>query len=179
MIWRDIKNFENRYQVSSCGKVRSLDFKDSLGRTRKGRILKLQLDRRGYPRVRLSINNRKFSYRIHRLVATAFIPNTENKPQVNHIDGDKTNNSVKNLEWVTNLENMRHSISTGLYKESLFGDKSPNYKGEIVVLNSDGEIIMKLKGSKQMLDAGFDPRNVNAVVLGKRKTYKGYKFIRI
>lgn len=97
-IWRTI--FENeRYEVSTYGRVRTL-----VGRYRNVSILK-QSNKDGYLIVNLKHNKK---HRVHRLVAIAFIPNTENKPEVNHIDGNKKNNHIDNLEWCTRLENELH-----------------------------------------------------------------------
>lgn len=99
-IWRPIKGYENRYFVSNFGRV-------------KGplKILKPSISNWGYERVRIVDNNgKRTSPRVHRLVAQAFIPNPKNKPQVNHIDGNKLNNNVKNLEWATASENKLHDV---------------------------------------------------------------------
>lgn len=101
--WRDVLGFEKYYQVSSFGRVKSLLHK-------KPRILKQQFIGRGYLCVHLRhLGMDAPSTLVHRLVAQAFIPNPEGKPQVNHIDGDKTNNRVDNLEWATAQENLLHS----------------------------------------------------------------------
>lgn len=118
-IWKDIPNYEGRYQISNDGKVRSLERKvylESRGiyRTVKGIILKGSPDTLGYPTVALWKDNKLDLRRIHRLVAEMYIPNPDNKPQVNHIDGDKTNNSYTNLEWVTMSENIKHAYKTNL-----------------------------------------------------------------
>lgn len=83
---------------------------------RNGRELKPCPDKSGYLRVYPKRNNKRCGLYIHRAVAMAFIPNPEGKPDVNHKDGDKTNNSAINLEWVTKSENTRHAYSTGLLK---------------------------------------------------------------
>lgn len=104
--WKEIPFTDGEYTVSSIGEVKT---------AKTGRILKPVIDARGYERVCLFKTNRDKRYKVHRLVATAFIPNPDGKPQVNHKDGDKRNNCVENLEWVTNDENMRHSRENGLH----------------------------------------------------------------
>lgn len=118
-IWKDIEGYEGKYQVSNLGRVKSLKRKCNVlngYRTVNEKILNLNKNRYGYVTVNLSKNNKNKICTIHRLVATAFIPNPENKPQVNHIDGNKTNNIVENLEWVSKEENMQHAVNTGLLK---------------------------------------------------------------
>lgn len=122
-IWKDIKGFEDKYQVSNLGRIKSL--KDKNGKYRE-KILKQCITQKGYLSIYLSLESKKYTYTIHRLVAQTFIPNTENKPQVNHIDGNKTNNRVDNLEWVTNQENSNHAWKYGL-KVGCKGEKNPLY----------------------------------------------------
>lgn len=111
-IWKPIEGFP-KYKVSNLGRVKSLGFINNLGHFRKGIILKPWDDGKGYLKVQLH----KKSFRVHRLVAQEFIPNPENKPQVNHKNGIKSDNRVENLEWVTNAENTQHAYDNGLYKE--------------------------------------------------------------
>lgn len=117
--WRYIKDFGKRYVISNFGRVVSLSRKVSnhTGYINKpSRLLKPHKDKKGYARTYLDKGDGKTRFvPIHRLVAIAFIPNPDNKPQVNHIDGNKENNNVDNLEWVTNQENHNHAILNGLY----------------------------------------------------------------
>lgn len=100
--WKKIRN--TTYEVSNLGRVR----------TKEGNIKKLFEDNKGYMRLQLYVNGKRINKRVHRLVAEAFIPNPDNKPTVNHKDGNKKNNSVENLEWATYSENQYHSIKTEL-----------------------------------------------------------------
>ncbi len=107
-IWRDIKNYDGKYQVSNFARVKSFHKGDV-------RILKPETVK-GYLRIGLYKNGRTKNYFVHALVAQAFIPNPANKPFVNHIDGNKLNNNVSNLEWVTASENQQHALRLGLQK---------------------------------------------------------------
>ena len=101
--WREINGYENLYWVNQFGEVKN----------RKGKILKQTLNTSGYVYTRLCKGKRQYKWHfIHRLVAGAFLENPENKPDVNHKDGDKLNNKVSNLEWVTKRENHIHRVYT-------------------------------------------------------------------
>jgi len=115
-IWKSLKGTVecgDNYEVSNLGKIRSIEYIDRRGYTRKPRILNLIPTDDGYLRTHLMSSRDKSKkrkgYLAHRLVALAFIPNPHNKPEVNHKDGDKHNNHVDNLEWVTTSENVTHS----------------------------------------------------------------------
>jgi len=119
-IWKDVVGFEGAYQVSSFGRVKSLDRivkrppKGDL--PLKGKYIKPLMEKKGYFAVGLINHSIKHQRKIHRLVATMFIDNPMNYPQVNHKDGNKTNNNIDNLEWCNNSMNIQHAYDNGLKK---------------------------------------------------------------
>ena len=106
--WRDVVGYEGLYQVSDQGRVKSLERTDSWGRTVKERILKPGAKGKGYLFVRLCAGGKTRMFLVHRLVCQAFHENPDKKPQVNHLNEDKTDNRACNLEWCTRRENMNH-----------------------------------------------------------------------
>ena len=119
-VWKDIPGYEGRYQVSSIGRIKSLPryVNNHTGKILiKEKILAQRPDKKGYMRIDLNDSKgKKHFYGVHRLVMMAFAPNPLNKPQVNHIDGNKSNNNLENLEWCTNGENQKHAYKNGLNK---------------------------------------------------------------
>ena len=130
-IWKDVIGFEGIYQVSNLGRVKSLKRikKDTIGRIKEYPevILKQMLSEKGYLQVNLYRLSKNIPQRVARIVAQSFISNPDNKSQVNHINGIKTDNIVENLEWNTSLENIRHSIVNNL-KKTARGEKSGSSK---------------------------------------------------
>lgn len=164
-IWKDIDEFKGLYQISNYGRVKSLPKKIKMRNqyTEKEMVLKPQKNRNGYYCVNL-VDGKKTNKlcTIHRLVANAFIPNNENKPQVNHIDGDKSNNRVSNLEWCTAKENNEHAIKTGLKQDSY-------RRKPIIQYDKKGNFIKKWKCGRDT-----NIQHVYEVCNGKRKTAGGY-----
>lgn len=141
-IWKDVVGHEGRYQVSNFGNVKSIGTLHSQG----GRILK-PVVKEGYFYVCLYGNNTKKIYSIHRLVAMAFIPNPNNKPCVDHIDGDRSNNRSENLRWVTYKENANNPIS--LSRNRVRGTKGYMY-GKKHSEDSRIKIIAHLNKSREL-----------------------------
>lgn len=108
MNWKDVEGFESFYEVSDTGLLR---------RKSTQRILKPYVNKNGYCYVTLSKNAVQKSYRLHKLIAVAFVPNPDNKAEVNHIDGNKENNNSINLEWSVRSENELHAYALGLAKK--------------------------------------------------------------
>jgi len=179
-LWRPINTYEGYYEISTFGRVRSLPrlYKNSRGHHRrvKGRVLKLQLDKDGYNTICLRLNRASKHIKVHRGVALAFIPNLEGKPQVNHDDGDKTNNHVDNLEWATSSQNIQHAVDTNL-REVKVGTSSPNNLG-IVYAYRDDSLVLSFCGKAEMKTLGLTSSMVYECLKGKRTLYKGMTFTR-
>jgi hypothetical protein len=129
--WKHIKGFEGYYQVSNKGRIKSLDryveYKNGYKRLHKGKILRILKDTAGYCQVNLWKNGKLKRRSVHKLVADAFIVNCEHLPQVNHVDGDKDNNHVLNLEWCSASYNVKHAYDNNL-KSGNFGSKNGSSK---------------------------------------------------
>jgi len=165
-IWKDIEGYEGLYQISNLGNVKSLYFEPPI-------ILKSSKDSRGYLYVVLSKNGKQKIGRIHRLVASAFICNPKNKPQVNHIDGVKSNNTVKNLEWVTNAENMKHASKNGL-RADVSGNNNPRCRA-INQYDLNGKLIKQWKSFYEITcSLGFNRSCIWRCCIGKFQKSHNY-----
>lgn len=140
-VWKDIKGYEGSYKVSNLGRIQS-------NKNNRPKILKFGYNAKGYDLVHLCKHGEKKSFKVHRLVLIAFDCNLDNKPQVNHIDGNKNNNNLFNLEWCTNKENIEHAVKTGLLNHTK--NRKTGYEGTAQKLKKLEvlEIIKKYKTGK-------------------------------
>lgn len=182
-IWRTVSGYENYYEASDQGNVRSVEREiiDKIGQKRrlKSKILKPGVCSAGYLNVDLSKNGKVKKHTVHRLVALAFLEPDELREQVNHKDGDKLNNHIENLEWTTPKENIRHAIDTGLFNPIRLGKDNPNFKGEIIATCLITCKETSLFGAEDMIRNGFYPGTVCHCISGKLKAHRGHTFKRL
>lgn len=146
--WRDVVGYEGLYMVSSFGRVMSCEKhlhavskagKDFI-RTQQPFLMNLQISTTGYYITMLTTNYRREIAYVHRMVAQAFIPNPENKPQIDHIDTNRVNNILNNLRWCTQSENNLNPISNAKFRKSKTGISNPNKWVPIVSISKDGTV---------------------------------------
>ena len=180
-VWRGIADYEEYYQVSNFGRIRSLDRVGDNGRVYKGVTRALSDNGKGYLHVELKLKGKGKSLYVHRAVATAFLPNPENKPEVNHKDLNTSNNCVTNLEWVTRAENMQHSamfgnrVWNGILPPKLKGESNPCSKlTDLQVV----EIRKKFKPrvyTRKMLAEEYNVKETTIKDVVTRKSWKHLK----
>ena len=167
-IFKDIESYEGVYQISNLGRIKSY-FKNE-----EGKILKSCIHTQGYEMVNLYGDIKKMGF-IHRLVAKAFIPNPQNKKEVNHINGIKNDNRLENLEWATRSENELHAHKTGLKKESRGKDNALSIP--VVQLTLDNVIVANYAGASEAArQIGGHQSDISSCCKGKRKTSLGFKW---
>lgn len=178
-IWKDIEGYENLYQVSNYGRVRSVDryvnYLRGGKRLMKGKIIKQTSTTLGYKQVKLCKDGKSKNNLIHRLVAESFIPNQYNLPEVNHIDENKSNNRVDNLEWVTHRYNVNYGTAQQRRVEKQKG-KQLNRKDQskpVLQYTFDGEFVAEYPSIHEAKrQTGIT--NISFCCSCKRKSAGGY-----
>ena len=164
-IWRtavyDGEIYEGLYKVSNWGRILSLNYKN----TGKAELMTPVDDGGGYLQVGLSKNGEYKTCKVHRLVAQTFIPNPDNLPQVNHIDENKINNRVENLEWKSPKDNCNH------------GTRNERISKKVLQFSLDGKLIREWESTHECGRNGFNQGAVAASCRGERKTHKGFRFM--
>lgn len=160
--WKSIPEYEGLYEASDLGRIRSLP-----RATTSGKILKPYVNKHnGYCYVTLSKNNVRKQKRVHKLVMISFCEIDESRPQINHVDGDKTNNKLDNLKWCTQSENMKHAYENGL--------ELPPTKN-VIDLDS-GKIYDSVTDAARSTGKNNGTGKITMVCQGKRSHYRGRRF---
>lgn len=168
-IWKPINGFEGLYSVSNQGRVRSEERSVRNGwgyKTIPSKTMKLYKNKRGYLFAYLFNGDTRKRARVHRLVAEAFIENPNSYDQVNHIDGDKTNNASSNLEWCDQLANMAHASNHGLFNPR-----------KTKVMRNDGVVFTSISEAAKAM--GCSVSLISGCICGKWEHAQGYTFERI
>ena len=162
--WRDIAGYEGIYQVSNFGRVKRAT---ATRRFNDEHILQAHDDHHGYDQVRLCKDGKQITAKVSRLVATAFLPNPDNLPEVNHKDEDKTNNCVTNLEWCTHIYNSRYGTRGKRIGKA--------HAKPIVQCSINGTFIRRWNSVSEVTDTlGYDQSNICKCLTGKYSNAYGY-----
>lgn len=184
-IWKDIEGYEGIYQVSNLGRVKSLNrSKTFISKTKEGKeytltkkykekIMKQKTNIFGYNCIQLCKDGKYKKYMVHRLVASVFLPNPYNLPQVNHKDENKQNNCVENLEWCTSQYNITYGTGIKRRNDTRNKNKSYHYTKEVGQYTLNNVLIKKYLSAT---DTGYCREAIRDCCLGKQKTAYGYRW---
>jgi hypothetical protein len=168
-IWKDIPGYETLYQASNLGRIKRILFKNNIVTKKENKILKTRINKNNREQIMLYKNGKRKNMTVHRLVASAFLENPNNYPEVNHIDGNSLNNNVNNLEWCTKQYNMKHA-----YDNNLTHVKEYNKKMSKPIIRNDGKKYDNSYSASK--DLGVSVFSIRDVLKGRSKTCKGYSF---
>lgn len=173
--WRNIQGFDGYYQVSNTGRVKRVS---SYNCTKNGKLLK-PYNNSGYLFVKLSVNGKTHDFSVHRLVATTFIPNPDNKPCVDHIDCQRSNNNADNLRWVDYSENRNNPITKERQRMAIKTNNPMSGKigifhcrSKAIICKETGVLYWGTKEAER--NTGVCGSNIWKVLIGKQKTSGGY-----
>lgn len=172
-IWVDVNGFEGLYEISNIGRVKSIKRNGTLGG-----LMKIRKNRHGYPMVYLTKNNKAKNCTVHRLVALSFLKKVTGKNFVNHVDGNKENNCVENLEWVSRSENQTHAYELGLQKVNIDAAHQAAWEKKRRKINqfeSDGTFIRGFNSiTEAAKDLNISASGISQCLSGKNKKSGGY-----
>lgn len=179
-IWKNIQGYEGKYQVSNFGRIKSL----GNNKTRKEKILKTIEDSKGYLTINLCKEGKHKTYKIHRLVVEAFIPNPNNYPIINHKDENPLNNCVDNLEWCTYHYNntygtvIKRRVENTDWKARTentdYREIARKLSKSVIQYTKDGEFVREWSSTNECGRNGFNQGHVSSCCIGKRKSHKGF-----
>lgn len=180
--WKTVKGYAEHYQVSNLGRVKSLprEYRWGYGALRKQgeKILRPGTNSAGYASVNLVVNGISKNVVVHRLVAKAFLSNPDNKREVNHKNGNKTDNRLENLEWCTREENQQHAYATDLHKNTraiCAESCKRRFSKPVNQLSITGEIINSFPSENEAARVtGIHQANINRCINGQMKSAGGY-----
>ena len=170
-VWKDVVGYEGLYQVSNYGNVKRIRFVNNKCSKPKELVIKKHIAWNGRIQVDLSKEGKHKRTTVHRLVANAFIPNPNNLPQINHIDGNPQNNMVENLEWCDGAYNMKHAYQNNLMPNT----KAYNEKNKKPIVRSDGKLYECAYSAAK--DMGVSVFSIRDVLKGRTHACKGYSFV--
>lgn len=173
-VWKDIEEYKGLYQVSNLGRIR-----------RDGQIRKTQINSVGYFTVDLYKNNKRKTMLVHRLLASAFIPRVEGKNNINHKNGVRSDNTLDNLEWCTQQENIKHKFAVLGYRNNFqtnnpktnlgkFGKRAHRHRA--VIQLKDNVVVMGWDSGMDAVRCGYKSSRITECCQGKRKTHRGYEW---
>lgn len=166
-IWIDIKGYEGKYEVSSFGRVRSFNYRN----TGEIKVLSVCENKCGYLYVGLFKDGKQKKFKIHRLVAESFIPNPNNLPQVNHKSEVKTDNRVENLEWCDAKYNSNYGTHNERITQKLTNGKRSK---SVLQLTKNGELVREWPSTREASRKGYNNGGIYSCLIGKKKYYKGF-----